>query len=300
MASISASVGWNGVNKTPDVKAVQDLLNTVPVSRGGPKVPVDATAAGVGSPTFGIFVNNIIEFQRFHFSWEPDGRVDPGKKTWQRLLQEAGGDGGTGVAVDYDMIYEGQFLTWKHNLPPGVAGEIKVDATSGMAGFQFAHQQTQMDAGPIPEGRYSLRAQWTSNKDRKARIINNAGDLDREEGIQLLPHDGLAPNGRDRYDYPEWGRRRVRLKPEGKIAAPHRSGFYLHDSHKGYTHGCVEVLEDFFAKYLIPYAEWSAKPKTRLVLVVKYATPGTSTRGNTKRPRYANEYYPGDDGGWSY
>src|SRR6185436_16121224 len=47
-----------------------------------------------------------------------------------------------------------------------------------------------------------------------------------------------------------WGRNRVRLTPANSATAhacaPRRGGFYLHDSTKGFSHGCIEVEGKFF------------------------------------------------------
>ncbi len=78
---ISASVGLNGTNRPQDVKIVQELLNKVPSAQGGavPALKVDGLA-------WGKTTSAIKKFQQecLHFSW-PDGRIDPGGKTFQAL-----------------------------------------------------------------------------------------------------------------------------------------------------------------------------------------------------------------------
>jgi hypothetical protein len=295
--SLSSSVGWQATNRAADVFAVYDRLVRVPASRGGPSSPLaKIERTTLDHQPWLDFVEGIVKFQRFHFSWEPDGVVEPNGKTWQRLEKEAAGGGSTGV--DYNLLFTGTELRWVNRLPPGVTSEIAIPATSGMPGYQSAAHKNTKDKGPIPEGLYSFQALWTSNKDRKARIINESVDLDKDQGIQLLPHGGFTKGGNGPFVFPEWGRHRVRLKVESDFTAWHRSGFYIHDSHKGASHGCIEVLESFFNKYLIPYAEWSGKPKTRLRLRVKYPSATASTRGDTLRPRFPMEYGIYDPGGY--
>jgi hypothetical protein len=80
----------------------------------------------------------------------------------------------------------------------------------------------------------------------------------------------------------------VRLSRSGSSKAPDRDGFYLHDSYKGYSHGCVEVGDSeegkAFFDYLIEYATSSkSKQKAWLILKVLYHDADASTLGKTKR-----------------
>ena len=73
--SISASVGYGGTNHNNDVITVQELLNRVPVYKGGP-APLLAVDGKCGPLTIGA----IRKFQQTNLSFS-DGRVDPGKQT---------------------------------------------------------------------------------------------------------------------------------------------------------------------------------------------------------------------------
>lgn len=57
-----------------------------------------------------------------------------------------------------------------------------------------------------------------------------------------------------------------------------RGGFYLHDSIKGYSHGCIEADTKLFV-HLRKYH--SITKKLTVILQVKYA-PGRGTNGGTK------------------
>jgi hypothetical protein len=80
--TISASVGLSGANRSQDVRTVQELLNLVAPTWGGPtpKLTVDGF---IGPKTNGA----IRRFQEVQFKqvFSPDGRVDPGQRSIRRL-----------------------------------------------------------------------------------------------------------------------------------------------------------------------------------------------------------------------
>jgi len=78
---IRDSVGTGGTNNSADVLAVQQLLNDVPSSGGGPTAQL--TEDGIIGPNT---INAIKHFQMTHFGFE-DGRVDPGEKTLIKLVE---------------------------------------------------------------------------------------------------------------------------------------------------------------------------------------------------------------------
>src|SRR5262245_57306768 len=79
--TITASVGRFGKNLGPDTLTVQQLLNGVSESQGGPKPKLDEDSK-CGKLTIGA----IQKFQLFHFGWSiADGRVDPDGPTLQKL-----------------------------------------------------------------------------------------------------------------------------------------------------------------------------------------------------------------------
>lgn len=57
-----------------------------------------------------------------------------------------------------------------------------------------------------------------------------------------------------------------------------RGGFYLHDSAKGYSYGCIEVEEKIFP-ILRNYNK--AHKKNTIIILVTYSQ-GVSTNGGTK------------------
>lgn len=174
-----------------------------------------------------------------------------------------------------DMLYDGDELDWY--------GIGKYKATSGMKGFQTADQQTVKDAGPVPEGTYSLLLKVVGT----ARVLSVAENkLEPRHGIQSL--DGMpAPDGK-LYWSPAWGLNRVRLRILliDNPKARHRDGFYLHDSTKGFSHGCIEVDTRFFTRLREMAKDEGAKKKGRktLILKIKYPTSTESTYGKTDVP----------------
>ena len=79
MARIDESVGRDGVNREDDVLVVQSLLNAHIAALGLPPLKVDGDA---GDNT----IKAIEAYQRRALgSDSPDGRVDPGGRTWQAL-----------------------------------------------------------------------------------------------------------------------------------------------------------------------------------------------------------------------
>lgn len=180
---------------------------------------------------------------------------------------------------DIDMTYSGRYLYWHHNRPGSITGSSLFPATSGSIGQQNALFQKQKNQGPLPEGVYSLRAAVDPGQ-ASVEAANKRGDKstsNTEEGIQFL-----RIGGQGIVDI-EWGTMRVRLNPlQGNFFE--RGGFYIHNSRKGHSQGCVEVAPsgdgvDFFTA-LLAYAH-EPKKKPYLKLRVKYSYPSQSTVGAT-------------------
>jgi hypothetical protein len=80
---LTASVGIRGVNRSWDVLFVQDALNNVPTSQGGP-TPALVLDGLCGPKTKAA----IQQFQLHHFGWRgADGLVEVGKQTHEKLNQ---------------------------------------------------------------------------------------------------------------------------------------------------------------------------------------------------------------------
>ena len=172
-----------------------------------------------------------------------------------------------------DLLYDGTQLTWY--------GHGNFNATSGLPGHQNAAEQSHMDEGPVPEGKYSFLVVIAKDATMVA-----PEKLDIREGIEHLP-DKFRFRGVE-YSNFAWGPDRVRLTTL-QIDSPknrHRGGFYLHDSTKGYSHGCIEVDPHFFLR-LREYAKLPLNKRSgrfSMILNVKYTSASGSTYGGTKVP----------------
>ena len=83
----------------------------------------------------------------------------------------------------------------------------------------------------------------------------------------------------DGYHYPGWGKNRIRMFKSSGNKTP-RDNFYLHDSTKGYSHGCIEIETQFFNDLAIFISKTG---KEKLSIQVKYPSPDSSTNGGTKK-----------------
>lgn len=168
-----------------------------------------------------------------------------------------------------DMQYDGQTLTWAS------FGSFK--ATSGMPGHQSPSEQCTSDAGPVPEGKYQLYLSVGADaKDNGTNSCNLAPSWQ----VQTIPRGPQA--GDCEPFWRNWGNNRVRIEAiDGATRSAcaekgvRRSGFYLHDSTKGYSHGCIEVERRFF-ELLRGYIKTNKVKKKYLYLTVKYTTQTTN------------------------
>lgn len=184
-----------------------------------------------------------------------------------------------------DLVYNGTQLIWNGH---GVF-KNSFKASSGRDGYQDTSVQNLSDLGPIPEGLFAvpLKIGGTSATRIKKKGGGLVCDLDKKAEIQTLPladvnvtYDGQSYTCET--PVASWGINRVRLRTiriyDKKNS--HRAGFYIHDSTKGHSAGCIEVESSFFFN-LRAYAE-KVKQKGELLLEVKYT--GSSTYGGTKVP----------------
>lgn len=176
-----------------------------------------------------------------------------------------------------DMRYDGRMLTWN--------GHGTFKATSGLPDYQYPSFQCYAGKGPIPEGTYSITLREDTHPARN----------DGTDTCMLAPSSRLQtiPRGTDAGQcepfWVNWGRNRIGLHPtdpttKGKCS-PRRGGFYLHDSTKGYTHGCIEVEGRFF-EALRAFGRGTKRLRLSrtpvLTLRVQYAA-GLSTNGGTRQ-----------------
>lgn len=168
-----------------------------------------------------------------------------------------------------DMEFDGQVLRWR--------GTGKFRATTGLPEYQHPTHQCVKDKGPVPEGLYKVFiADRGIAKDDGTGFCNLAPAW----GVQTIPR-GRDAGACDPY-WANWGNQRVRIEPADaitqKACRPARGGFYIHDSSKGYSHGCIEIDRGFF----VSLRARSAVNRTGyLTLRVKYVL-GRPTNGGTR------------------
>jgi uncharacterized protein RhaS with RHS repeats len=135
------------------------------------------------------------------------------------------------------MEYTGEKLTWYGGSPGERAVKLhEWKATSGVH-KQQKPECAEIEFGPIPKGEY---------------VVNLKRDPQRiapqVPGRQLGPTPGggisqIPKDEKGNTEFREWGNQRAKLDPKKGTNTHGRDGFYLHDSAKGYTHGCVECPE---------------------------------------------------------
>lgn len=176
-----------------------------------------------------------------------------------------------------DLVYDGQIVTWN--------GHGAYKATSGLEGFQMPRQQCVANKGPVPTGLYT----FALVEDKKLAQDDGTGicQLKPSPKIQRIPRGAYA--GDCEPYWAQWGVFRVRLEPLDRATnercKPWRGGFYLHDSIKGYSHGCIEIETKFFHELLSYLAAMRARKiprREKLVIEVRYVAERT-TNGGTKK-----------------
>ncbi len=195
------------------------------------------------------------------------------------------------------LTYDGQRLTWHH----GDGTQTVYKATSGLVDFddkgnvqdhRKSAEQCKKSEGPIPNGKYYLLLKIEARNKGYARNPDpDWCSLRPSPLIQRIPRGGnataavrgAAANACEA-TFANWGWNRVGLKAADSktrnACTPRRGSFYLHDSTKGFTHGCVEVEGRFFIK-LRRFALSGKLTKMYLTVKYKYA----STYGGTRKPK---------------
>ncbi|HVO63643.1 MAG TPA: RHS repeat-associated core domain-containing protein, partial [Terriglobales bacterium] len=185
----------------------------------------------------------------------PLGRIDP-------------------LGLDW-LEYTGQTLTvWPGKYKDrGHAPLLQCRASSGLPGHQSPSEQNSPDTGPVHEGHYWINLALDPH--RWAGFYQPTNELAAAYGVQRIRPEYTLSDGR--IGYPTgWGTWRARLEPRDASTARHN--FYLHNSTKGYTHGCIETCDTLYDRF-VKYHDQGLRG---IDVMVDYTT--NSTNGGTLVP----------------
>jgi RHS repeat-associated protein len=184
------------------------------------------------------------------------------------------------------LKYTGQTLTWYageygdttkalHNYK-ATSGLLEIDKQGNVRDYQNAQYQGKRNAGPTPEGKYRVNLKPDAN--RTATADPSTGELVPNKeggGIEKIPDTFTTSKGQT-YTYPGWGKNRAYLEPQKGTNTKNRGSFYLHDSTKGFTHGCIETESGLFDQ-LKDYQ----KDNKSIDVMIDYPKGSSSTYGDT-------------------
>lgn len=126
-------------------------------------------------------------------------------------VRSSGGSRNSGRNTDSDyLVYNGTQVNWHSSDGTIIASYA---ATSGLPEYQNSMFQDVKDAGPIPEGNYTINL--APNPDRIAKADPRTGEILRGDGIQKIPEEFVTRDGRV-FNYPGWGSMRVALSPHSR------------------------------------------------------------------------------------
>ncbi|GAA5484539.1 hypothetical protein Hsar01_03783 [Haloferula sargassicola] len=172
--------------------------------------------------------------------------------------------------------YTGEYVTIYEGNPPNRGKVIKkCPAASGLPGHQRPSEQKNKDEGPAPEGDYNVDLRPDGN--RTAKASKETGQLKMAEGggVEKIPDSTTTTDGIT-YNYPGWGKNRALLEPEKGTNTHGRSSIYVHDSQKGFSHGCIEC------KDLMDHIRKIQEQKKQKDFPVKVNYTDATTAGATK------------------
>jgi RHS repeat-associated protein len=146
-------------------------------------------------------------------------------------------------------------------------------ATSGYTGHQLVSLAGD-ELGPVPEGQYSINLLLDPN--RFATVAPNGDNLYASSGIQRIHETYTLPSGQLVAPV-GWGSWRARLE-KVRVQPTKRVNFYLHNSAKAYTHGCVETCDSLYNTL----SGYHNQGVSSIDVQIRYTSE--STNGGTFRP----------------
>lgn len=220
--------------------------------------------------------------------------IDPLWKKYSEISAYAFSKNNPILFIDGDgmdwLLYTGSKVIYFGGDPGDKTTQIKMyKASSGHKGFQNSKYQNKSNDGPIPVGKYSVNL--TLNPERRNEF-NEDMTTKLGLGIQVIDWEKAFS---ERVALHGWGQWRARLTPLKGTDTKGRHSFYLHDSYKGESSGCIEVETDLYYDMV----EYGAEGNENIEVWVEYKNNNTSTDGNTEvtpRPwqRYTGETPSGE------
>ena len=162
--------------------------------------------------------------------------------------------------------------------------KTKVNPNSSKTGnnYQNSRYQHVRNLGPTVEGKYKLNLM---PEPEVARVRNNLVESGRGKGIQSLKNMP-DENGNPR-NSSDWGDNRISMIPinvsqptddNGRPGNRDLGSFYIHDSTKGETHGCIEIETRFFVDLII----YKNEGNKIMYILVSYPNSNHNTNGGTE------------------
>ncbi len=223
---------------------------------------------------------------------DPDGR-EPQAKTYSGT--DAAGLAGAALGREKSawIQYTGEKLTVYEGKRGDKSKQIlQLDATSGYHGYRIAGESTKKDPegksvpGPVPQGKWSINLQPDVYTRMAKQNTDRTLKPNPQGGMELIPNSRSPDTNRMVQGEWHWGHMRARLEPQTRKQLHGReNNFYIHDSHKGETHGCVETKSEIM-EFLLGYRV----NHERIDVDVTYKDASTSTRGKTERETPKNQW----------
>jgi hypothetical protein len=171
------------------------------------------------------------------------------------------------------IIYDGKFGFEKKSKKVSES-----NGTSGALNHQIAKEQIEREKsgnpGPVPEGNYKINLQL--DPDRLVKFDPATGLSNQGWGIQKIPKITILNDGRIEDNWTYWGTIRARLEKDPGHPTIVGDNYYLHDSDKGATHGCIECSKTKIFNTLLKFRSRGLKS---IRVKIKYPSPETITNG---------------------